>query len=105
LINISGLKNNAVRHLYYITEGNEAMGKAIHFYKNVKSVFIHYAEDTVPDNWGFHASESDGYLLSHFRDDVNRFFKANFSGSIRKVNIDFEYVSFLLRNFTSFCNI
>jgi hypothetical protein len=105
LKNISELTNNAVRHLYYITERSEAIGKAIHYYKNVKSVFIHYAEDTVSGSWGFHSSEFDGNFLSHFRVDVNIFFKSNFSGSIRKVNIDFEYVSFLLRNYTSFCSI
>ncbi len=103
--NISSLTNNAVRHLYYITEGNEAMGKNIHYYKNVKSLFIHYAKDTALGSWGFHASVSDGNFLSHFRVDVNKFFKANFSGSIRKVNIDFEYVSFLLKNHTTFCSI
>ena len=81
------------------------MGKAINYYKNVKSLFIHYAIDAVKDHWSFHASEGDGNFLSHFRVNVNTFFKANFSGSIRKVNIDYEYVFFLLKNHTMFCEI
>ena len=105
LKNISEFTKNAIRHLYYITEGSEAMGKAIHYYKNVKSLFIHYAKETVNDHWNFHAPEADGNFLSHFRVDVNKFFKANFSGSIRKANIDYEYAFFLLKNHTSFCEI
>jgi hypothetical protein len=105
LKNIDGLTNNAIRHLYFLTEGNERMGKAIHYYKNIKSLFIHYASDAVGDHWGFHASESDGNVVSHFRVDSLLLFKRNFSGTIRKLNIDFEYAFFLLKNHTSFCNI
>ena len=105
LKNISGLTNNAIRHLYYITEGNERMGKAIHYYKNVKSLFIHYATDAVKEHWGLHAPESDGNVVSHFRVDSHLLFSKNFSGSIRKLNIDYEYVFFMLKNHTSFCNI
>jgi hypothetical protein len=40
------------------------MGKykllAIHYYKNVKSLFVHYANEHVPGSWGVHASVSDG---------------------------------------------
>jgi hypothetical protein len=105
LKNITTLTSNAVRHLYYITEGGEAMGKNIHYYKNVKSLFIHYAKESVPGSWGISASKSDANFLSHFRVDVNKFFNAKVSGSIRKVNIDYEYVSYLLRNHTKFCSI
>ena len=105
LKNINGLTKNAIRHLYYITEGNERMGKAIHYYKNVKSLFHHFAADIVQDHWGFHAPESDGNIVSHFRVDSHLLFSGNFSGSIRKLTIDHEYVFFLLKNQTSFCNI
>jgi hypothetical protein len=58
------------------------MGKCIHYYKNVKSLFHHYAVDEAKGHWSFHAPESDGYFLSHFRVDFDVFFKENFSGSI-----------------------
>jgi hypothetical protein len=36
---------------------------------------------------------------------MDSFFNRNFSGSIRKLNIDFEYVFFLLQKYTNFCDI
>ncbi len=44
-------------------------------------------------------------FLSHFRVDVNKFFKSKFSGSIRKVTNDYDYVSYFLKNHTTFCSI
>jgi hypothetical protein len=46
------------------------MGKykllAIHYYKNVKSLFVHYANEHVPGSWGVHASVSDGNFFISF---------------------------------------
>ena len=81
------------------------MGKAIHYYKNVKSLFIHYGFDAVKDHLSFHADEFDGNILSHFRVDPLPTINKNFSGSIRKLKIDFEYTFYLLKNYTKFCDI
>ena len=105
LKNISSYNGDFIRHLYYITEGNERIGKSIHYFKNVKSLFIHYAQDSVEDHWSFDSNELDGHFLPHFRKDTFEVINKNFNGSIRNLNIDFEYVIFLLKNYTSFCEI
>ena len=100
---IDKIDQTLVRYLYYVTETNERMGKAIHYYKNVKSLFVHYAQEVKWDHWSFEPSPSNGHFLSHYRDDVSDMYNKNFISSIRKLNIDFEYVTFLLKNFTKFC--
>ena len=105
LKNVTKLDDSFVRYLYYLTEGNERMGKAIHYYKNVKSVFVHYAEDAVAGHWSFDAPKYLGHFLPHFRKDAAKVYGSNFEGSVRKLNIDLEYVFFLLKNYTTFCEI
>ena len=105
LKNISSLEGNLVRYLYYLTEGNERIGKSIHYYKNIKSLFVHYAQDYAADQWTFDAPEIEGYMLSHYRIDASEIYSRSFEGSIRKLNIDLEYLFNLLKNYTSFCEI
>ena len=105
LKNLTSVNQNLIRYLYYITEGNERMGKAIYYYKNVKSLFVHYAEDVVKDHWSFHAPEFDGNILSHFREDISQIYSLSHKGTIRKLNIDYEYIFFLLKSYTLFCEI
>jgi hypothetical protein len=104
LIKTKNIDRTLSRYLYYITEGNERMGKSIHYYKNVKTLFVHYAQEISKTSWSFEPSESDGHFLSHFRHDVSDMYNKNFKGSIRQLNVDFEYLTFLLKNFTNFCN-
>ena len=103
--NMTNLNKNNIRYLYYITETTERMGKQIHYYKNVKSLFVHFAQDSVSGRWSFTAPAFDGNVLSHFREDMKKVGNKGFSGSIRKMNIDYEYLFFLLKNYTSFCDI
>ncbi len=72
------------------------MGKCIHYYKNVKSLFHHYAEDEAKGHWSFHAPESDGYFLSHFRVDFDVFLKKIFLGRYEKL--------ILIMNMFFFCS-
>ena len=81
------------------------MGKCIHYYKNVKSLFVHYAAEAASDTWSFSPSIYDFHFLSHFRADISEIFSRNHKGTIRKLNIDFEYIFFLLQKFTNFCEI
>ena len=105
LKNISLVEEDFVRYLYYITEGNERMGKAIHYYKNIRSLWVHRAKDVVKDHWSFTAPQSEGHFLPHFRKGIDGFLKNDVKGSIRKLRIDFEYLILLLKNYTPFCNI
>jgi hypothetical protein len=96
------IDTNFIRYLYFLTEPSERMGKAIHYYKNVKSLFHHFASDTVKKSWRFTPSYTDGHFMHHFRLAPTKRRK-NIIGSILKLNIDFEYGLFLLKNFTNFC--
>ena len=101
---IDKIDKSLVRYLYYLSEDSERMGKAIHYYKNVKSLWLHYAEESFLVHWAFSASPYHGHFLPHFKDDIAEIFSLDrFNGSIRKLNIDFEYVFYLLNNFTNFC--
>ena len=92
-----------IRYLYYTTTDEERMGKEIYYYKNVKSIFAHHAQEVADDQWSFKASAFDGHVLSHFREDIAKIWIKNFSGTIRNLNIDYEYIFFLLKNYTAFC--
>jgi hypothetical protein len=99
---IDKIDTNFIRYLYFLTEPSERMGKAIHYYKNVKSLFHHFAQETVEKSWRFTPSYTDGHFMHHYRLAPKRKHK-NIIGSILKLNIDFEYGLFLLKNFTKFC--
>ena len=103
LKNIDKIDKDFIRYLYFLTEPNERMGKAIHYYKNVKSLFVHYASDTVEKSWHFSPSYADGNFMQHYRFAPKQRY-GNITGSILKLNIDLEYGFFLLKNFTNFCN-
>ena len=103
--NLKSLDNTLLRHLYFLTEGNQRMGKEIHYYKNIKSIFTHYAMDHKQQTWSIRAPDLSGHILSHYREDVAPVYNGNFKNSIRKLNVDFEYVFYLLKNHSSFCSI
>ena len=105
LQNIPGVDKNAIRYLSFLDdEGYVSFRKGFHYYKNVNTIWLHYAIDVEENTWGFGASIYDHYF-SHFRSSVTYLLNRNVFGSIRKLNIDYEYVSFLLQNYTSFCQI
>ena len=51
LKNATKIDTSLIRYLYYVTEGGERARKEIHYYKNVKSIFTHFAEDYKRDSW------------------------------------------------------
>ena len=94
---------NLVRYFYYTAEPTERACKVIHFYKNVMSIFVHRPADYLKSSWSIDSSARNGQLLSHFRSSYDHDFLKNATGSIRKLNIDFEYTFFLLQKYTNFC--
>jgi hypothetical protein len=98
--NISILDENLIRYLYYVTEGNERLGKSIHYYKNVKSIWIHGTKSVKKNSWYLSPPYLNGHFLHHNR---QKYTARKFVGTIRKLNIDFEYVFFLLKNYTTYC--
>ena len=97
------MNSNLVRYFYFNAEPEERPTKAIHYYKNTNTIFIHRPIDFVKPIWRIKAPYKSGHFLSHFRTDLSRLYVTKRTGSIRKLNLDFEYVVFLLKNFTSYC--
>ena len=92
------------RYLYYVTELNERMHKSIHYYKNVNTMWVHHAKEHEKKSWAFWPSVFDGHFIKHYRENL-KITKRVFTGTIRKLNIDFEYIFYLLKKYTSFCNV
>jgi hypothetical protein len=77
--------------------------KEIHYYKNIKSVFHHYSIDKSKDAWNVLPSINNSHVLAHFRSEW-KYGHLNGTGSIQKLNLDFEYIFYTLKHFTLFCN-
>jgi hypothetical protein len=88
------------RYFYFITEPDQRLPKTIHYSKNSRALFIHFPPDTAHGSWDLKPIFYDAHMLSHFRED---WFDGNFEGSIQKLNIDFEYLFFIIKKFTSQC--
>jgi hypothetical protein len=98
------LDDNLVRLVYFVTPHDmiQKNYKKIHYYKNVYSIFTHWATDYENDSWTFIPSSMDGHLIHHFRKSWK--FRPDISiDSIRLFNIDYEYLFFLLKHFSDFC--
>ena len=101
---IDNVNKNLIRYLYFMTEGKERFGKRIHFYKYVKTIWVHTPQTVDTGHWDCTSKEPlNGYFVAHYRADIGKTYRLNATGSIRKLNIDFEYVFFLLKNYTKFC--
>ena len=103
--NNSVLDRNFVRFLYFVTEytiTNYKNYKKIHYYKNVNTLFTHWAVDYEADIWTFIPSPGNGHVIHHFR---GKFLESrkNFTDSIRLLNIDYDYLFFVLKKYSNFC--
>ena len=103
LENITEIDKNLLRYTSILTENNHHSSKEIHYYKNVKSISHHNSKELLKNTWNI--STSSNNFISHFRVDLSKFYDENFGGSIRTLNFDIEYINFLLRKFSQFCNI
>ena len=93
------LDNSFIRHLYFLTESAERLGKLIYYYKNVQTIDIHDAEFDKKFWW----IADDRKFVSHFRKEL-KISQRNFSGTIKKLDVDLEYNFFLLKYYSSFCD-
>ena len=98
---LENIDSNKIRALFYFTSG-ERLPKSIHHSKNTKSVNIHAVEILAEGSWLVHPSDANGHFTTHFRNEIEQF-KRNFSGPIRQLNIDYEYLFFALKKYSSFC--
>jgi hypothetical protein len=105
LRNITSFDKSFIRYFYYATEYREREKKSVFYYKNINSVYIHYAASTAKTSWTILPSPFSGHTSQHFRKDFSFALEKNATSSIRKLGIDFEYIFFLLKNHTNFCNV
>ena len=62
---------------------------------------IHTAKDIDKNCWRISPSGLNGHFAPHYRHETynyNRYFR----NSIKKLNIDFEYLFFILKNYANF---
>ena len=105
LLNTDSLDAIMIRYLYFVTkyEGIHKNYKKIHYYKNVNSIFTHWAVDYNNDTWSFIPSPYDGHSIHHFRFKTKDLDKT-VNETIRLLNIDYGYFYFLVKQFSNFCN-
>ncbi len=104
--NENSLNQNYYRYVYYGADkytGRKQRGKSIHYYKNVRTMRPHYAITYLKNSWLLKPLIKDGHFMSHFRIDMKKVYGRDKDGSIGNLNIDYEYLFFLLKNHTKFC--
>jgi hypothetical protein len=97
------IDENFFRYLNFVTDAKNRLGKSVHFSKNVKTVFIHDVEESEEKTWQLRVPPINGHVVSHFRKDVQLVYHENQNSSIRNLNIDSEYLIYLLKKYANFC--
>ena len=67
LSKINTFNKNFVRFMFYHQNEIDYKSKKVHYYKNVHSVFTHWAVDFENDTWSISTSPDSGHLIHHFR--------------------------------------
>ena len=62
----SNLNSSFVRYLFYHQKEKDYKPKKVHYYKNVNSVFTHWAVDFENDTWELIPSPDSGHLVHHY---------------------------------------
>jgi hypothetical protein len=96
----SKLDKTFQRFIYFITEPEQGLLKSVYFSKNVKSLFTNAA---IPNTWILMTTPKDGHRLFQFRHEINDWRHIQINSSISNLNLDFEYLTFALKEFTEFC--
>ncbi len=99
----TNIPNDYKRFLYQNNFDFQRTGKSIHNTKAVKALGFHMAIHASKESIIIEGNPMDGEHLFHFRDNFKAMYWVNATTSIRSVNIDFEYLSFLAKNFTQQC--
>jgi hypothetical protein len=102
---IQNYNQNFIRYLYFVSGNERRLPKSIHYTKNVYSIFTHDALHYESSSIILNASIDNGHLNNHFRDELNIFFYKYQNFSIKTINYDFEYLFYLLKTHTNYCNV
>ena len=101
LLNTDSLDAMLIRYLYFVTDYNvksQKNYKKVDYYKNVNSIFTHWAVDYNNDTWSFIPSPYDRHSIHHFRFKT-REIKTNVTTTIRLLKIDSDYFFKTIANF------
>ena len=103
LKDIEIIDKDKVRAIFFLHEWGHILPKSIHYSKNIKTFDLHNATQAQPDTWIMFPSSSNGHFCSHYRTVQNPGDFNTVMEPIRNLNIDFEYMNFILKNYTEFC--
>ena len=96
------IEKNLARAFYYLTSYYERPKKSVYHFKNTKSMGIHTTNDIDKNCWSISPSGLNGHFTPHYRHETYNY-NQNFTSSINDLNIDFEYLFFILKNYANFC--
>jgi hypothetical protein len=91
------------RFVYFHTNYEQRFPKSIHYTKNVQTLFTHDASAFTKDSIILNADKENGHMNSHFRGDLVSFYHEHRTSSIRNIGIDFDYLMYLIKDFTTLC--
>ena len=99
------LEHQWKRYVYFHTHYDQRFPKSIHYTQNVQGLFTHDAAHFTKDSIILNPTKENGHMNSHYRENINGFLSVKKSSSIKNIGIDYDYVLFLLKNFTPVCFI
>ena len=102
LKDINAIDIDKIRAIYYFYPTQHGPKKTIFFSKNIKTLGIHKVEKTFQDTWIMNPPAINGHFCSHYRIE-QKDYKIKVVEPIRNLNIDFEYLTFILKRYTNFC--
>ena len=91
------------RFVYFVTEHEQSRPKSINYSRNVKALSISNPSESIPDAWILYTKPFHGDMLMNFRHTIHDWSSNNVNSSIKSLNIDFKYLSFIMTSFTDFC--
>ncbi len=100
--NIKLIDTDKIRSFYFSYKWGSKYPKTILYSKNVKTFGIHKVIEIVKNSWILQPSVNDGHFCSHYRfktEDIHQ----KFLEPIRNLNIDFEYLIYILKSYTNYC--
>jgi hypothetical protein len=94
------------RYMYHILPNYMRYGKCVHLTKNTQMVWAH--DGLHQRGIRYHADTKQGDFLPHFRKELNFYLPRNkkkkIITSIRQLNIDEEYVKYMVKKFSNKCD-
>jgi hypothetical protein len=93
-----------IRAFYFSYDWGLKYPKSIFYYQNIRAVGIHKATKIKNDSWILKPSANKGHFCTHYRLKQEKFYRSSKPiEPIRNLNIDFEYLTFILKDYTNFC--